>query len=176
MKWISFVLCLAVLVPSMIALTALATPPLPIIARTAKISLQWTASPTPSVTSYKMYHSTNNVTWDKTYPGIIGTTFTVTNVAAGSSNWFAVTAVNLDGVESIPSNVLEKPVEAAPAPATGLISVPIVVSVESTTNNGAQWTVFRSYTNHIIASTAEPERKFRSAVFVGTPADLVLPR
>lgn len=167
------------LIPSFCFLTflfsVLATPPLPIISKTGKISLQWTASPTPSVT-YKLYHSTNNVTWDRTYAGIAGTTYTVTNVPAGSSNWFSVTAVNFDGIESVPSNVLEKPIEAQPAPATGLISVPIVVRVESSTNNGASWAAFRSYTNHLVASTDEPEREFRSAVEVGRPTELVTPR
>jgi len=158
-----------------LALSIQATPPPPVSTKTGKISLQWNASPTPAVT-YRLYHSTNNVTWDKFYSGIVGTTYTVTNVAAGSSNWFSVTAVNLDGIESDPSNVVEKPIESKPAPATGLMSVPIVVSVESTTNNGASWAAFRSYTNNVIASTTEPERKFRSAVFVGTPAELVMPR
>ena len=151
-----------------------ATPPPPVSTRTGKIALQWDASPTPAVT-YKLYHSTNNATWDKTYPGIVGTTYTVTNVPAGSSNWFSVTAVNVDGIESLPSNVVEKPIEAQPAPATGLMSVPIVVSVESRTNGGA-WTIFRRYTNNVSTTTSEPERQFRSAVFVGTPAELVSPR
>jgi fibronectin type 3 domain-containing protein len=174
MKTILALLLLAV------AVTSSSNPALPIVAKTTKIPLQWNASTTPAVT-YKLYHSTNNVTWDKTYTGIVGTTYTVTNVPSGSLNWFSVTAVNLDGIESDPSNVVEKPIEAKPAPATGLMSVPIVVNVESTTNNGASWSSFRSYTNNVIASTHEPERKFRSAVFVGTPAELtpteiVIPR
>lgn len=158
----------------LMAITASANPPLPIVTKMGKISLQWNASTTLSVT-YKLYHSTNNVTWDKTYPGITTVSYTVTNVPSGSLNWFSVTAVNLDGIESTPSNVVEKPIETQPAPATGLMSVPIVVRVESTTNNGAQWTSFRIYTNNVISSTHEPERKFRSAVFVGTPAELVTP-
>lgn len=169
MKTIFTVLLLAA------AITTMATPPPPVSTRTGKIALQWNASTTPSVT-YKLYHSTNNLTWDKTYSGIAATTYTVTNVPAGSLNWFSVTAVNLDGIESDPSNVVEKPIEAKPAPATGLMSVPIVVRVESSTNNGAQWTSFRNYTNNVIASSTEPERLFRSAVFVGTPAELVTPR
>lgn len=169
MKWISFLLCL-------LAASTLATPPPPVVAKTTKISLQWNASPTPGPLTYRLYQSTNNVTWGTVYPGIIATSFIVTNVPAGSSNWFSVTAVNSDGVESVPSNVLEKPIEAAPAPATGLISIPVVVQVQSTTNNGATWTSFRSYSNNVVAATDEPERKFRSAVFVGTPAELVIPR
>jgi len=151
-----------------------ATPPPPIVAKTTKISLQWNASPTANV-SYKLYHSTNNVTWDRTYPGIGGTAFTVTNIPAGSLNWFAVTAVNVDGLESVPSNVVEKPVEAQPAPATGLMSIPVVVQIESSTN-GTQWTSFRRYTNHMVVPADEPDRSFRSAVFVGTPSELVTPR
>lgn len=152
-----------------------ATPPPPIITKAGKVSLQWTASPTPSVT-YKLYHSTNNVTWDKTYPGIPTLTYTVTNVPAGSLNWFAVTAVNLDGIESDPSNVIEKPIESKPAPATGLMSVPVVVSVESSMNSGASWSMFRNYTNNVIASTNEPEMIFRSTVSIGRPTELVSPR
>lgn len=167
---------LTLLLPSLLLGASIqATPPPPISTKTGKIPLQWNASPTPAVT-YKLYHSTNNVTWDKSYSGIIGTTYTVTNVPAGSLNWFLVVAVNLDGIESVPSNVVEKPIEAQPAPATGLMSVPIVVSVESTTNNGASWAVFRSYTNNVIASTDEPERLFRSKVSTGPPLELVTPR
>ena len=146
-----------------LAFSTQATPPSPIVPKTGRISLQWNASPTPNVT-YKLYHSTNDTTWNRTYAGIIGTIYTVTNVPAGSSNWFSVAAVNVDGIESAPSNVVEKPIESQPAPATGLISVPIVVKVESTTNNGALWSVFRRYTNNMIASTDEPERMFRSSV------------
>jgi fibronectin type 3 domain-containing protein len=159
----------------LVAMAASATPPPPIVSNTGKIQLQWNASPTPAVT-YKVYHSTNNVTWDRNYAGIAGLTYTVTNVPAGSSNWFSVVAVNLDGIESTPSNVLEKPIGAQPAPATGLMSVPIVVRVESTTNNGASWASFRDYTNHLVATTDEPERKFRSIVEVGRPIELVSPR
>ena len=158
-----------------LVMAASATPPLPIVAKTTKISLAWNASPTPNVT-YKLYHSTNNVTWDRTYPGIMDTAYTVTNVPAGSSNWFSVAAVNVDGIESVPSNVVEKPIESQPAPATGLISVPIVVKVESTTNSGVSWTAFRSYTNNVIASTDEPERVFRSSVEIGRPTELVTPK
>lgn len=157
-----------------LALAIQATPPPPIVSKTGKISLQWSASPTPAV-SYKLYHSTNNVTWDKTYSGITGTAYTVTNVAAGSSNWFSVVAVNADAIESTPSNVVEKPIDAQPAPATGLMSVPVVVNVESRAGDGA-WAKFRSYTNHIVASTDEPEREFRSFVSIGTPSELVTPR
>lgn len=158
-----------------VAVSVQATPPLPIITKTGKISLQWSASTTPSVT-YKLYHSTNNLTWDKTYSGIAGLSYTVTNVPAGSLNWFSVTAMNQDGIESNPSNVLEKPLDAQPAPATGLMSVPVVVRVESSTNNGASWAAFRSYTNHLIASTDEPEREFRSVIEVSRPTELVTPR
>lgn len=167
---------ISLLVIILAAINISATPPPPVVAKTGKITLQWNASPTPGVLTYRLYHSTNNVTWGTTYPGITATTFTVTNVPAGSSNWFSVTAVNSDGIESLPSNVVEKPIEAAPAPATGLVSIPVVVQVQSTTNNGATWTSFRIYSNNVVAATDEPERKFRSAVFVGTPAELVTPR
>lgn len=158
-----------------VAISTQATPPLPIVSKTGKIALQWNASPTPSVT-YKLYHSTNNVTWDKTYSGIVGLTYTVTNVPAGSSNWFSVVAVNMDGIESAPSNVVEKPIEAQPAPATGLMSIPIVVRVESTTNNGASWAAFRSYTNNLVVSTDKLAREFRSVVEIGRPTELVSPK
>lgn len=170
--WVAVALALMILLAS----SVFATPPPPVVAKTTKIALQWNASPTPGPLTYRLYQSTNNVTWGTVYPGIITTTFTVTNVPAGSSNWFSVTAVNSDGVESVPSNVLEKPIEAAPAPATGLISVPVVVRVESSTNNGATWAAFRAYSNNVVASTDEPERKFRSVVEVGHPTELVMPR
>ena len=165
------ILCLASL---LLVIIASANPPLPIVTKTGKISLQWNASTTPSVT-YRLYHSTNNLTWDKTYPGIAATTYTVTNVPAGSLNWFSVTAVNLDGIESDPSNVVEKPIEQKPAPATGLMSVPVVVTIESQLND-EPFLPFRSYTNNILASTDEGQRKFRAMVSIGTPVELVKPR
>ena len=165
------ILCFALL---LLAIIASANPPLPIVTKTGKISLQWTASPTPSVT-YRLYHSTNNTTWDKTYPGIATTTYTVTNVPAGSLNWFAVTAVNFDGIESDPSNVVEKPIEQKPAPATGLMSVPVIVTIESQLND-EPFLPFRSYTNNILATADEGQRTFRAHVEIGRPVELVKPQ
>lgn len=146
-----------------------ATPPPPVSTKTGKISLQWNASATPTVT-YRLYHSTNNVSW--IFYSTPGLTYTVTNLVAGSTNWFTATALSNEGIESDPSNVYEASVGQKPAPPTGLINVPIVVQVDSTTNNGATWVGFRRYTNNVIAFTDEPERKFRSTVSVGSPTEL----
>jgi fibronectin type 3 domain-containing protein len=154
-------------------LCCFATPPPPIVVRTGRISLQWTASITPGVTRYNLRHSTNDLHWHTNYL-VTGTAYTVTNIPAGSSNWFSVTAINADGVESDPSNVAEKPLANPPAPATGLQSIPLVVDVQSRTNGGV-WASLRRYTNNVVFPTSEPEREFMTVLTVGRPTELIKP-
>jgi hypothetical protein len=157
---------LAVLLLS--AFSALATPPPPTASVTTTKRLQWAASPTAGVT-YRLYHSTNDLTYHTNY-ATPGTNYTVT-VQAGSTNWFMVKAVNVDGIESDPSNVYEQPIQPKPAPAGPLQVVPVTTSVQTRTADGP-WVEVRRYTNNIIVEP-EPGRLFRSALEIGAPIELV---
>jgi hypothetical protein len=143
-------------------------PPLPVITTTTK-PLVWGPSPTPGITRYRLYHSTNDLTWHTNYL-VTGTNYLVT-VQAGSTNWFMVRAVNVDGIESDPSNVYEQPIQPKPAPAGSLQVVPVTTSIQTRTPAG-EWTEVRRYTNNIIEEP-EPGRLFRSALGIGAPIELV---
>jgi hypothetical protein len=148
---------------------AIATPPPPVVAATARIALAWAPSPTPGITRYRLYHSTNDVTWHTNWL-VTGTNYTAT-VTAGSTNWFTITAVNADGIESDRSNVFEKPIEPKPQPAGNLIAVPIVTEVQTRSGSNT-WAVVRRYTNNIVVGQ-EPGREFRARLDIGTPIQLV---
>jgi hypothetical protein len=69
------------------------------------VTLNWTASSSPSITGYNVYRGTTSLTGP--YPtkvntlGLIGTTsFVDSSVAAGTTYYYAATAVNSSGVES----------------------------------------------------------------------------
>lgn len=160
---------LALLLCASVSMPLHATPPPPVIAATARIALAWAPSPTPGITRYRLYHSTNDATWHTNWI-VTGTNYTAT-VAAGSTNWFTVTAVNADGIESDRSNVFEKPIEPKPAPAGNLIAVPIVTEVQTRSGSNT-WAVVRRYTNNIVVG-AEAGREFRARLDIGTPIQLV---
>jgi hypothetical protein len=79
------------------------------------VGLAWDPSPDTNVTGYTIYWGTNNgntessaanATVDYTSRLDVGnqTTATLTNLTAGSTYHFVVTAYTADGVESLPSN------------------------------------------------------------------------
>jgi hypothetical protein len=145
-----------------------ATPPLPAVSVTTTKTLAWGASLTAGVT-YRLYHSTNDLTYHTNY-ATPGTNYTVT-VQAGSTNWFMVRAVNVDGIESDPSNVYEQPIQPKPAPAGPLQVVPVTTSIQTRTPGG-EWTEVRRYTNNVIV---EPElgRLFQAELRIGPAQELV---
>jgi hypothetical protein len=126
---------------------------------------------TPGV-KYRLYHSTNDLTWFTNYL-VLGTNHTVT-VNAGSTNWFIVKAVNLDGIESDPSNVYEQPIQPKPQPAGPLQVVPVTAQLQSRSLNG-EWATVKTWTANILMEP-EPGREFRALVNIGTPVELVRPR
>lgn len=145
-----------------------ATPPPPTVTATTTKRLQWAPSPTAGVT-YRLYHSTNDLTYHTNY-ATPGTNYTVT-VQAGSTNWFLVRAVNIDGIESDPSNVYEQPIQPKPAPAGPLQVVPVTTSIQTRLPDGP-WVEVRRYTNNIIMEPGAG-RLFRSALEIGDPIELV---
>lgn len=148
---------------------ALAVPPLPTGGGAGTIPLIWDASPTPNV-RYRLYHSTNDLTWHTNYL-TTNLTYTVSNVPAGSLNWFTVRAVNADGIESDPSNVYLKGIAPRPASPGNLISVPIQFSLQTRGSNGV-WQTIRTYTDTIIGSSAETNRLFQVVGTIGQPTPL----
>ena len=158
-------LFLAILWLSVVGLHA--TPPIPAGPSTTTKPLAWGPSITPGV-KYRLYHSTNDLTWHTNYL-VVGTNYTVT-VTAGSTNWFMVKAVNVDGIESDPSNVYEQPIQPKPAPAGPIQAVPVTTAVQSR-EPGGEWVTFRSYTNNLIV--APGAREFRAVLDIGKPVELV---
>lgn len=151
-----------------------AVPPLPTGGGVGIIPLIWDASPTPGV-RYRLYHSTNDLTWHTNYV-TTNVTFVLTNVPVGSSNWFTVRAFNSDGIESDPSNVYLKSIAPKPAAPGNLIAVPILFSLQSRGSNGV-WQTVRTYSDTVIGSSAEPNRLFQVVGTIGQPTPLTpLPR
>jgi len=149
------------------------SPPIPPINRTRSANLQWNPSPSPNIVNYRLYVSTNNLTWTSNLIGNVTQTI-VSNIQPSFTYAYFVTAINQSGVESDPSNVLEVPPPSIPAPPTGVQYSPLIVSVEYQKENG-EWTSFRSYTNNI--DTAMASRVFRSKITIGQPFEAVnLPR
>lgn len=146
---------------------ASATPPIPAGPTTTTKTLAWGPSITPGV-KYRLYHSTNDLTWHTNYL-TTGTNYTVT-VQAGSTNWFMVKAVNIDNIESDPSNVYEQPIQPKPAPAGPLQAVPVTTEVQYQ-EPGGSWVTFRTYTNNLIV--APGAREFRARLGIGQPVELV---
>jgi hypothetical protein len=160
------ILCLLLL-----AATALAAPPLPTPQRTVRATLVWNPSPSPNLTAYRLYTSVNNAAWVSNNVGLVSTV-TLSNLQAGVSYAFAVSALNTAGLESDLSNVVEAPPAEVPAAPTGLQYAPIVVQVE-TRINGGRWAAFRTYTNHVPVDGSA--REFRSAVEIKRPVEVAGP-
>lgn len=93
-----------------------------VAARSAtNVMLNWVASPDSTVDGYRLYQSSATVMNDYDCGNVL--TFTVP-VIAGEKYTFYVTAYNVDGIESVPSNVIEYEPGVAFPPAGLRISVP----------------------------------------------------
>jgi hypothetical protein len=72
------------------------------------VTLSWIASVSNDVSGYNMYRSPNKSTWSKLNTSLIdATTYTDATVTDGSTYYYAVTAVNTEGVESSKSTIAE---------------------------------------------------------------------
>ena len=67
------------------------------------VTLQWDPNPETDVVGYKVYYGTSSRTYSAPIPFGLQSTYTVTGLAAGTY-YFAVTAFNVDGLESAFSN------------------------------------------------------------------------
>lgn len=65
------------------------------------VDLTWKPSTSSNITGYNVYRSPSGSTWNKINAGLVGSTlYDDATVANGSSYYYAVTAVNLEGKES----------------------------------------------------------------------------
>ena len=66
------------------------------------VDLSWKVSTTTDIVGYNIYRSPNAATWTKINPSLIASTlYTDSTVANGSTYYFAVTAVDFAGKESV---------------------------------------------------------------------------
>ena len=77
-------------------------------------SLSWDASPSDGVTGYRVYVGTASRSYDAPGSGVyVGatTSYKVSGLARGQTYYFAVTAVDAAGNESLYSNEVSKPAQ-----------------------------------------------------------------
>jgi hypothetical protein len=66
------------------------------------VDLSWKASTTTDVAGYNVYRSPNAATWTKINPSLVASTlYTDSTVANGSTYYYAATAVDVAGKESV---------------------------------------------------------------------------
>jgi chitodextrinase len=70
----------------------------------AQVTLAWDPSPALDVIGYQVKYGSATAQYTSTIDAGDVTTITVSNLAAGGTYYFAVTAYNMDGRESAPSN------------------------------------------------------------------------
>ena len=70
----------------------------------SSVSLLWFPSPSPEVIGYAVYYGAASGAYDFRVDAGTNRTVTVTNLAAGQTYFFAVTAYDVQGDESSPSN------------------------------------------------------------------------
>ena len=100
------------LVASLIAFPALA----------AQVSLAWDPSPAPTVTGYYLYYGVASQTYTSQIDVGNQTTYTVSNLTAGQTYFFSVTAYDAARNESAHSNEASVTIAGPPAAQTSLAS------------------------------------------------------
>jgi hypothetical protein len=72
------------------------------------VDLSWTASTSPNVAGYNLYRGGDGVNWQIVNSGLIpATMYADASVANGSSYYYAATAVDISGFESIKSEPIQ---------------------------------------------------------------------
>jgi fibronectin type 3 domain-containing protein len=65
------------------------------------VDLSWDASTSSGISAYNVYRSRNGTTWHEINSGLVSSnTYSDGTVSDGSTYYYAVTAVNVEGVES----------------------------------------------------------------------------
>jgi len=129
----------------------------PLTLAAQSVTLAWDPSPSANVAGYMIYYGTDGINFDSQTDAGTNTTWTVTGLEAGSTNYFEVVAYDTNDDQSLPSNVIEYTVPNAPQTVTvqanpanaggvtggGSFAADSSVTVTATANNGytfANWT------------------------------------
>jgi fibronectin type 3 domain-containing protein len=86
-------------------------------AQSATVTLAWNANPEPNVAGYRLYYGTASHAYTQVVAAGNSTTASVPNLVAGTVYYFAATAYNTAGNESLfSSEVAYAPPSQTPAP------------------------------------------------------------
>lgn len=123
--------------------------------------------PPANIIHYKLYRGTNAGVYVESVllPGGTNTFYRWNGLPPGTSNYFAVTAVNRDGVESDRSPVYLRqtdPVIAAPR-----MLIPLTNSLQAANSPGGPWETLATQVLWAVAD--QPERTFRTVLEKGQP-------
>jgi hypothetical protein len=83
------------------------------------VTLAWNRDTDPTVVGYRLHDGTSSGNYTRTIEVGNTTTATVSNLTAGQTYYFAVTAYNAVGRESLPSNQVSFTATATPTPVLG---------------------------------------------------------
>lgn len=127
-------------------------PPLPTAARpkslaTPKslsdpsVTLAWDASPDPSVSGYKIYQGPTSGVYTNHFDAGPALTYTVSNLTAGVTLFYAATAYSTNGLESAFSNEVSYAPPTNGAPASFQITAQTSAAPDGTWVNQTNWVV-----------------------------------
>jgi hypothetical protein len=98
-------------------------------AQNATVTLAWNANPEPNIAGYRLYYGTASQTYTQTIDVGNSTTVTVSSLLQGTVYFFATTAYNTLGVESMFSNeVAYTTPSQTPTPSPSPTSTPVDIS------------------------------------------------
>lgn len=123
--------------------------------QSVSVTLAWDPSPATNVAGYLLYAGVSSGIYNVTFP-TTNTSFTVTNLAAGVTYFFAVTARTAGGLESDYSAEVShtEPKPAAPA-APAIRKLEVSAVLQSAPDPLGPWqTVFGFPTNWILADAS----------------------
>jgi hypothetical protein len=148
-----------------------ATPP-----RTAPVLvLEWTPPPnTNGITGYVIRHGTalGVWSWQQFVAGAASTNLAWSNSVPGAVNYFEARSVNTEGVESDPSNVVQRALQSRPAPPQLRQAVPLLVIIESRAGADAPWRE-RLRIGPFQALASAPTEQFRAGLLAQPPVALL---
>jgi hypothetical protein len=132
------------------------------------VILAWNPSAGPNIAGYNVYYGTASGVYTQIVPAGNATSVTISGLVGGVTYFFAVTAVDTAGLESLPSSQVSYTVPAASPVGLALAKIrvaglPNVFSLTSTGVNPARWAI-----------EASPDLKSWRTLFVGTDSSVHL--
>ena len=88
-----------------------------------QVTLAWDAASGSNLAGYRLYYGTSSHTYTTSIPVGLQTSYTVPNLTAGQLYYFAVTAYNGTGTETVPSNEVSTTI-ASSAPVAAFSATP----------------------------------------------------